>query len=231
MGVDNFGPVEVRKGSGMEPYLSIWKLQLFWRWIPVSTLCGVLSRRGQVTHLVSDNGTSFVGADRELNHQQIKGVLAQIGICWSFNTPTDSHHNGVWERMISIIRRVLSSVLCQQMLDDHGLHKVFCEAEVILNDQPLTKQSDDPNDLEPLTPNHLLLLKGKPALPPGVFEPHDVHVRKRWRQVQYLSDLFSKRWVWEYLPLLQEKQKWNEVAIATTVSTCETAMDNCAVLE
>ena len=33
-------------------------------------------------------------------------------------------------------------------------------------------------------------------------------MRRRWRQVQYLSDLFWKRWVREYLPFLQERQKW-----------------------
>lgn len=39
---------------------------------------------------------------------------------------------------------------------------VFCEAEAILNDRPITKASDDPDDLEALTPNHILTLKGKP---------------------------------------------------------------------
>jgi len=56
---------------------------------------------------------------------------------------------------------------------------IFCEIESILNDRPITKLSDDPNDLESLTPNHLLLLKGEPALPLGVFEPHDQYVRRR----------------------------------------------------
>lgn len=37
-------------------------------------------------------------------------------------------------------------------------------------------------------PNHLLL-KRKPALPPGVFEPQDQYLKRRWRQVQYLADL------------------------------------------
>ncbi|KAJ8289486.1 hypothetical protein GJAV_G00001840 [Gymnothorax javanicus] len=61
------------------------------------------------------------------------------------------------------------------MMDDDGLNTVMCEVEAILNDRPITKLSDDPNDLEPHTPNHLLLLKGKPALPPGLFEPSDIY--------------------------------------------------------
>lgn len=84
----------------------------------------------------------------------------------------------------------------------------MCETEAILNGRPITKVSDDPNDLEALTPNHLLLLKKKPLLSPGLFKADDLYSRKRWRQVQYLSDLFWKRWLKEYLPLLQEKQKW-----------------------
>lgn len=228
-GVDYFGPVEVRKGRGVcKRYGAIFTC-LASRAIHlevaasletdacINALRRFISRRGQITHLVSDNGTNFIGADKELketlsalNHQQIERVLSPLGIRRSFNPPAGSHHGGVWERMIRLIRRVLSSVLRQQTLDDDGLHTVVCEAEAILNDRPLTKLSDDPSDLEPLTPNHLLLLKGKPALPPEVFEPHDLYVKRRWRQVQYLSDLFWKRWVREYLPLLQQRQKWNE---------------------
>lgn len=103
--------------------------------------------------------------------------------------------------MIRLIRRVLSSVLRQQTLDDDALHTALCEVEAILNDRPVTQLSDDPCDLETLTPNHLLLLKGKPALPPGVFGPHDQYVKRRWRQAQYIADIFWKRWVREYLAL------------------------------
>lgn len=63
-------------------------------------------------------------------------------------------------------------------------------------------------DLEPLTPNHILLLKTKPILPPGIFEKNDLYVRRRWRQVQFMANLFWKGWSQEYLPLMQERQKW-----------------------
>ena len=79
------------------------------------------------------------------------------------------------------------------------------------NDRPITVVSNDVSDPEPLTPNHLLQLKGKPLLPPGVFAKDDCYAKRRWRQVQYLADLFWKRWVKEYLPLMQERQKWNMV--------------------
>lgn len=228
-GVDYFGPVEVKKGRSTSKRYGVIFTCMASRAIHlevavsldtdacINALWHFISRRGQVAHLRSDNGTNFIGAERELreslralSQENIQGVLAQAGIQWSFNPPAGSHHGGVWERMIRLVRKFLSSVLRQQRLDDDGLHTVFCEVEAILNDRPITKLSDDPNDLEPLTPNHLLLLKGKPAFPPGVFTPYDQYVRRRWRQVQYLSDLFWKRWRREYLPLLQERQKWNQ---------------------
>lgn len=82
-----------------------------------------------------------------------------------------------------------------------------------------------PGCLIPLTPNHLLLLKGKPAFPPGVFDQHDQYARKRWRQEQYFSDLFWKRWIREYLPLLQERQRWNEKKRSLLVGDIVVTMD------
>lgn len=94
-------------------------------------------------------------------------------IKWSFNPPTASHHGGAWESMIKLIRKVLTSVLHQQTLTDEVLVTVLCEAEAILNDRPLTKVSQDLDDLEPLTPNHLLTLKRRPVFPPGLFDHKD----------------------------------------------------------
>ena len=50
--------------------------------------------------------------------------------------------------------------------------------------------SSDLNGLEALTPNHLLLLKGKPVFAPGVFEKLNLYSKRRLRQVQYMADLF-----------------------------------------
>ena len=93
------------------------------------------------------------------------------------------------------------------MLDYENLQNRMCKVEAIVNSSPITKVSSDPNDLDVLTPNHLPLLKRKPNLPPGLFNKEDLCVRRRWRKVQYMADLFWKRWIRKYLPLLQERQK------------------------
>lgn len=50
---------------------------------------------------------------------------------------------------------ILYSVLKEQSLDDKAQHTALCEVEAIMNDRPITKVTNYPNDLEPLTLNHL----------------------------------------------------------------------------
>lgn len=80
-------------------------------------------------------------------------------------------------KLIRSVRKVLNSTLRTQNLDEEALHTVLCEVESILNSRPITKESTDPNDLEALTLNQLLLLKTKPCLPPGLFQREDMYAR------------------------------------------------------
>eukprot|EP00794_Sanderia_malayensis_P002086 gene2086-biopygen1869 len=105
---------------------------------------------------------------------------------------------GVWEHLIRTIRRVLSALVRNQTLDDEGLHTFMCEAEAVINARPLTKVSDDPQDLNALTPNHLLLLRSNATFSPGLFGKHDVYAHRRWKQIQYMVNQSWKRWVKEF---------------------------------
>jgi hypothetical protein len=116
-------------------------------------------------------------------------------------------------------------------LDDEGLQTLFCEVESILNGRPLTELPNCPNDSEALTPNHILLLRPGESFPPGTFQPTDNYVRRRWRQIQYLSDIFWSRWIKEYFPLLQQRQKWfkaeRNIQIGDLVLVAENTPRNC----
>lgn len=114
----------------------------------------------------------------------------------------------MWERQIRSIRKVLSGLMKHQSVDDESLTTLLCLVESIINSRPLTTVSDDPSDAEPLTPNHLLLLRQNSIPSPGEFVEQDNLSRRRWRQVQYLADVFWRRWTREYLPTLQSRQKW-----------------------
>ncbi|XP_074653621.1 uncharacterized protein LOC141907778 [Tubulanus polymorphus] len=140
-----------------------------------------MARRGTPTGIWSDNGTNFVGGNRELreaiqdwNHDNIHDFLLQKEIEWHFNPPAASHMGGVWERQIRTVRNVLAALMKVQVLDDEGLSTLMCEVEAVINSRPITAVSDDPLDLEALTPNHLLLLRAGSTLPPGIFQARDL---------------------------------------------------------
>ena len=224
--VDCFGPFHVKRGRCLEKRYGVLFTCLTIRAVYVeiahsldtssfiNALRRFIARRGVPQEIRSDNGTNFTSADKELrqaigkwNQEMIKGFLPQKDILWVFNPPTASHMGGTWERMIRSVRKILNAVLKEQNLAEESLVTLMCEVEAILT--PLMKISDDPSDLQALTPNHLLLLRAGPSFPPGMFSREDQYSNKRWKQVQYLSDVFFlKRWTREYLPMLQERMKW-----------------------
>ena len=137
-------------------------------------------------------------------------TLMQKKISWKFNPPYSSHFGGFFEREIRTVRKILYSILTSQniRLSDENLCTVMCEIESIMNNRPLTEITSDPSDSDALTPNHLLLLNAGITLPPGLFKKSDCYLSRRWRQVQYLADMFWSKWRREYLVLLNQRQKW-----------------------
>ena len=82
------------------------------------------------------------------------------------------------------------------------------EVESRINSHPLTAASGYINDLEPNTPNQLLIGKSSPNYRPCVSQEQDISLRKKWKAVQAATEMFSKRWLKEYLPTLTERKKW-----------------------
>ena len=247
LGMDYFGPIEVRRGrSSIKRYGVIFTCSTS-RAIHleiaaslttdscINAIRRMVARRGPVNIIRSDNGTNIVGAEAELrreiqnwNQSDIGRTLEQLNIQWIFNPPSASHHGGFWERMIRSVRKIIYCLLRDQpkILDDEALHTVMCEVEYILNNRPLTTSSEDHSELEMLTPNHIILMKNPKGLPPGIFCDSDNYARRRWRQIQYLANVFWVRWQREYIPLLQKRQKWIQPKKNVTVGDVVLVMDN-----
>ena len=226
-GLDYFGPFLVKRGRArVKRYALLFTclttrashIEVSYSLDTDSFLSGVnrfIARRGKPKIIYSDNGGSFVRGEREIregierwNQSAIHANLLQQEIDWHFNPPLGSHHGGIWERSIRTARKILNALLQQQTVDDEGLHTLLCEVESVMNARPITTVSSDHQDLEPMTPNHLLLFKaGDGKLPLDVFDNQDPY-RRRWRQIQHLADVFWRRWIKEYLPLLKSRQKW-----------------------
>ena len=85
---------------------------------------------------------------------------------------------------------------------------IVVEAEGIINHHRLSKVSDDVADDYPRTLEHLLIARRAPQLSPGIFKHGDMY-RRRWKYVQYRADEFWRRYIKDFLPEMQERQKWN----------------------
>lgn len=119
------------------------------------------ARRGWPKIMVSDNGSNFVAADREirelvaeLDQEQIRRTTANKGVEWYWNPPAAPHFSGVFEALIKAAKRAISAILQDADVTDEELQTCFTGVESLLNSRPLTTISDDPNDEPVLTPNH-----------------------------------------------------------------------------
>ena len=92
--------------------------------------------------------------------------------------------------MVWSAKTALKTITGSQTVTDTILQTLLTEVERILNGRALTANSDDPDNLQPLTPAHFLMQRRTICLPLGDFEKADVYHRKKWRQVQLLADLF-----------------------------------------
>lgn len=164
--------------------------------------------RGPAKQLLSDCGTNFIGACKELGMSKdrqnatVQRYLNQQGCSWEFNPPHASHMGGSWERLIGVARRILDSMLLDQHI--RLTHEVLCtlmaEVTAIINARPLIPVSNDPEAPFILSPSMLLTQKTGVPPPPGDFTDKDL-LTKQWRQVQALADRFWNRWRQEYCQL------------------------------
>ena len=90
-------------------------------------------------------------------------------IHWKFITSLSPHQGGMYESLIKVTKRALRMSTGDQILSWNEMATIFAEVKSIVNSRPLTYLSDDPNDLRPLTPNHLLLGRASVDVPHGPY--------------------------------------------------------------
>ena len=121
-------------------------------------------------------------------------------------------HGGYWERLIGLTKTALKRVFGRAHINLITLQMLLVEIENILNNRQLTCVSDDPNDIEPLTPSHLLYdhqiipLPHKVALD-EITDPDyedSSQLRKQVKMQAVLLEHFSSMWKHECLTSLRE---------------------------
>lgn len=173
------------------------------------------ARRGAPRYIYSDNGTNFVGAnnilqDQYLNLQSVLDAefftyISEMKIEWSFNAPAWPSAGGLWESAVKSLKHHLRRVLGEQKLTYEEFSTLLSQIEACLNTRPLCPISEDPDDLDYLTPAHFL--SSGPVL--TIIET-ETDERTRWRLTQKIFDDLWKRWKSEYLCQLSKRSKWRK---------------------
>lgn len=233
-GVDYFGPIQIRfsPGRGAKSYkgygcifVCMVTRAIHLEAVSDLTAKGFIAayrrftaRRGHCQELWSDNGTNFVGADREMRDmfnsaksslpEDIAELLVLERTNWRFIPPHSPNFGGLWEAGVRSTKTHLRKILGNSTLTFEELATVLAQVEACLNSRPISVISDDPNDPLPLTPGHFLI--GEPLL--NIADQDidcNVHGLDRWRLVQKLVSNFWSRWYREYLGNLNQRYKWN----------------------
>ncbi|GFX85488.1 integrase catalytic domain-containing protein [Trichonephila clavipes] len=112
----------------------------------IATLKRFFSRRGKCAKLYSDNGKTFVGANKKLkrflkliedSNDSLAGFLSAEGIEWKFIPPRAPSFGGIWEASVKSIKYHLRRVVSGSNLTYEEFLTVCIQIEGILNSRPL----------------------------------------------------------------------------------------------
>lgn len=225
-GLDYFGPVEVTIGRRREK-----------RWVALFTCMAVravhleiasdlstdaclvcirnlCNLRGVPAYIRCDNGTNFVGARNELSRTDefldvdaIQCELSVRGIQWQMNCPGNPEAGGAWERLVQSVKRVLAVTLHEIAPRVETLRALLLEAANMLNSRPLTHLPADPDEADPITPNHFLIGGANTAMVPAPENSEPMYTRKQWKVCKELAKRFWQQWIRDYLPELTRRSK------------------------
>ncbi|CDW59521.1 hypothetical protein TTRE_0000785701 [Trichuris trichiura] len=153
------------------------------------------------------------------NLDQIKEKLSSEGITWKFITERAPWTGGYWERLVRSVKMALRKVLGHALLTEAEMGTLLAEVEAKVNARPLTFVSEDPKDVNVLTPFHFLIgrehqefLEQKPTQGERATYPQTaIELRGRWKYQQRLVAHFWKRWQTEYITTLSIRKKWGGV--------------------
>ena len=177
-----------------------------------------ISRRGRPSHLYSDCGTNFIGADKELRslfrqaHQENSSLYNSVvndGTQWIFNPPAAPHMGGKWEAVVKSIKFHLRRTIGDNLLTFEASTTLLTQIEGLLYSRPLEPHSEDPEDISALTPGHFLIGKIINSVPePSLLKLIESRL-SNWQLIQRMMQQFWQTWTTQYLQRLQSISKWH----------------------
>lgn len=179
----------------------------------INTFDRFVSRRGLCKELYTDNATCFEGADNELRatlakiDPEIQEHVQEKAIRWKFTTPRASHAGGIYESAVKSMKHHLKRVMVEQqhIFTFENFYSLLCKIEAILNSRPLTALSEDPNDIQVLTPGHFLVGRPLIAKPERNYLNSNTNRLNVYEKLQQAQQKFWHAWYHEYLHTLQQR--------------------------
>ena len=179
-----------------------------------------VSRRGLCSDIFSDNGTNFVGGNRELIEvanflsstefaNAVPSYLVSNSIKWHFSPPSAPHFNGLAESCVKSVKNHLRRSIGDTRLTFEEFYTVLCQVEAVLNSRPIALNQSD-SELDPLTPGHFLVGGPLVTVPERPLINTNANHLQRWKLVTRIQQDFWTRWQNEYLTTLQKRPKFQE---------------------
>ena len=180
----------------------------------IQTLRRFFAIRGYPAIILSDNGTQFVGALTDLkktiqgtDKKILKEYCADKGSQWRFITPAVPNQNGTAEALVKSCKLALKKAIGEHVLTPFKLYTCLLEVANLVNQRPIGRKLNDPDDGAYLCPNDMPLGRASPEVPQGPFE--ETKNPKRVKFVQRIVDSFWRRWTRDVFPLLVPRRRWN----------------------
>ena len=165
--------------------------------------------------MISDQGSQLLSAAKDIaelvkdwDWGSIASWAATHKMKWTVVPAEGQHQNGLSESLIKSVKRTIEHKIKPHILTFSQLQMMFFEIANLLNSRPISVVSgSDPDDPEPLTPNHLLLGRATGEVPQGPFDSTK-SATKRFRFVQQLITEWWDHWYKSVLPNLVPCYKW-----------------------
>jgi len=139
----------------------------------IAALKRFMARRGLIYHLYSDNGSNFVGANRELKEffksevflRQVHDYAPKTQFQWYFISSNSPRFGGLWEAGVKFLKYHWKRIVGKALLNFEEFSTLLTQAEPCLNSRPLIALSNEPNDPSYLSPGHFLIGAPLTSLP------------------------------------------------------------------
>ena len=97
------------------------------------------------------------------------------------------------------------------MLTDEDFSTATCVISAVLNSRPISKLSDDPDDIRTLSPAQLMSGVTDATVDPSQFLDCDGY-RRSYKMLREAVNIWWYKWQRLYLSTLQQRQKWHTPA-------------------